>query len=349
MDIMDAPEETLRNVNEGMHQVMNLVAEELMFIFFPEEYAQNNPDYWTFDDRSLVGGRSMASSYYTRDETVSTTSKKGWKKVVGNRGPGSAKNEREARDGSVASKTQTSDLRQDASGTVGTDKLDENDVMNLFTSETEDVESPPEEERREDASLTNSAKRDDPEELLDIRQISSGTSANAIDLCDAEEVDGVVVARNDAPSEEVAAHLGESTLQRLQRLRAKREELRQERERYESGIPFNREPEFDQPEDARPEPQGEYEVGEMHNRLNEMIAQDSQPVHMQSEAVIIDQHRQQIQAKVEQLSLVLDQIMLKKLNGQFPDDPETRAMEAEVRANLLEFQRWWQPESGNTL
>mmetsp|Transcript_37376 Transcript_37376/g.90758 ORF Transcript_37376/g.90758 Transcript_37376/m.90758 type:complete len:101 (+) Transcript_37376:101-403(+) len=85
----------------------------------------------------------------------------------------------------------------------------------------------------------------------------------------------------------------------------------------------------------------------MNNRLNAMISGDSQPVHMHSEADIIDQHRQQIQAKVEQLSKVLDQIMIKKLNGEFPDDPSTRAMEAEIRANLLEFQRWWQPSQSD--
>ncbi|CAJ1943643.1 unnamed protein product [Cylindrotheca closterium] len=350
MDIMDAPEETLRNVNEGMQQVMSLVADELMFIFFPEEYAQNNPDYWTFDDRSLLDGRSMASSYYTRDETISTLSNRGWKKVVGDRGPGKKnKGKREAREGSVASKTQTSDQRQDVSEVGGSDKIDENDVMNLFMSETEDVESPPEEERREDASLTNSQPRMEPEEIVDIRQISSGTSANAIDLCDAEEVDGVVVTSADGENEELAANLGESTLQRLQRLRAKREELRQERERYESGIPFNHEPQDDEPEDARPEPQGDYEVDEMNQRMNAIISRDLQhePVHVQSEANIIDQQREQIQAKVQQLSKVLDQIMIKKLNGEFPDDPSTRAMEAEIRANLLEFQRWWQPSQSD--
>lgn len=61
----------------------------------------------------------------------------------------------------------------------------------------------------------------------------------------------VTPTRND----DLANHLGESTLQRLQRLRTKREELRQERERYESGIPFNPEPQDFEAEDARPEPQ----------------------------------------------------------------------------------------------
>jgi len=157
----------------------------------------------------------------------------------------------------VASLSQSSDKRQPASDVEDSNgqgiESTNDDVMDLFVSETEDLESPPPaQERREDASMTNSAKRD-PEEVLDIRQINSGTSYNAIDLCDAKEVNGMVV--TPTQNEDLANHLGESTLQRLQRLRTKREELRQERERYESGIPFNPEPQDFEAEDARPEPQ----------------------------------------------------------------------------------------------
>jgi len=91
----------------------------------------------------------------------------------------------------------------------------------------------------------------------------------------------------------------------------------------------------------------------VQNKVDALIIQDRATDHMQSEAPmlseaqLIEHHSVQIQAKVEQLSKVLDQIMMKKLNGEFPGDAETRAMEAEIRANLLEFQRWWQPSESN--
>jgi hypothetical protein len=62
---------------------------------------------------------------------------------------------------------------------------------------------------------------------------------------------------------------------------------------------------------------------------------------MHSEEAIIEYHGKQIQEKIQSLSKILDDIMIKKLNGEFPDDAETREMEAIIRANILEFQKWW--------
>jgi hypothetical protein len=80
-----------------------------------------------------------------------------------------------------------------------------------------------------------------------------------------------------------------------------------------------------------------------------MSKKSNETKNIMSEEEIIEYHREEIQTKIQLLSQTLDMLMLKKLSGEFPDTEETREMENEIRANILEFQQWWHPELSQTM
>eukprot|EP00980_Cylindrotheca_fusiformis_P024639 scaffold12194_cov129-Cylindrotheca_fusiformis.AAC.3 len=186
------------------------------------------------------------------------------------------------------------------------------------------------------------------------KKVTHAPSLDVIDLCDAEEV----IDENGEGS--IVSNLEDSiTSQRLHRLRETKEKLRSEREKWEA--------EFGDDDsmkrriiEAREKKNAMKEIEYLEQqRMREKMIALSRTVSgesgyagrarlMNSEDAIIDYHGKQIQKKIQTLSRMLDDIMMKKMNGEFPDDAESREMEAAIRANLVEFQKWWRSTTASS-
>jgi hypothetical protein len=366
--------ETETMTTSGLQETLNLVADELMFIFFPEEYTKND-DEWTVGEGSRLSYlSSYGGSLYTQ-ETISTESSKGTmsliaemivndeaKKLV------EKSEEREedlepvpesdedidTREAEASSKSEPEEESEseDESEMISV----EDSVLNVFLSESDDADGLQKHGKPTIGEKSNTEIKPetaDEEEKSEERQseavlqpdVVQDTKHEVIDLCDAEEVIHL------SGHETIVSDLGESkNARRLQRLRETRQKLRSEREKWEAEfgnddtmqrhikeIRGNR-----NGREGRNVQSQEQEIRRKLTALSRTLSGESGPTRiMHSEEAIIEYHGKQIQEKIQSLSKILDDIMIKKLNGEFPDDAETREMEAIIRANILEFQKWW--------
>lgn len=372
----------------GLKDALNLVADELMFIFFPEDCSKE--DEWTVGEgssRLSYLSSSYGGSYYTQ-ETVSTVTHKESMKLISAMNVSNAKKkeaseereedlepvpesdeeDKDTREGessdSQRDSHEGSESEEESELTSVEDDvlnlfLSESDAMNLFVSESEDadgvkkvdsprdpvVEAPTPTEQHQTSKQDDKSEKHENETVVEPKIVKAGATNDVIDLCDAGEVfdtsgEGTTASKTDDSRD----------AQRLHRLRETREKLRSEREKWEAE--FSDDDSMQRRiKDVRGKRKGkggkkaqceQKQIERKMEALSRTLSGESGRARsMHSEEAIIEYHGKQIQKKIQCLSKILDDIMIKKLNGEFPDDAQTRDMEAAIRANLLEFHKWW--------